>query len=212
VRYLQSKRLAGAKRPFIFERLETRTFLAGNVMVAVNSGELDITGDNANNSIQVTQLTSGAWKINGVNTQINGGSNSYTTTDPVTGNIVINLSGGSDTLKISNGNVSGALLINADDVPSTPQDGNDNVQVSNVITGLSTAGDDNSLIINLGNGNNTAKLSDVTTAGFGQVNSGVGNNTILLNVLRSTLVLQAVATMGCSRETENKTSRFPVPR
>ncbi len=44
----------------MFECLETRTLLAGNVLVAVNAGELDISGDNANNNIQVTQLTSGA--------------------------------------------------------------------------------------------------------------------------------------------------------
>jgi hypothetical protein len=166
-----------------FEALETRALLAGNVLVAVNAGELDISGGNANNNIQVTQLASGQWRVTGIATNINGANSPFTSdpANPVTGNIVINLSGGSDTLKVANGDVPGALLINADDVPSTSLDGNDNVQLSNVTTALSTAGDNNSLIINLGNGNNTAKLSGVTTDGFGQVNSATGNNTISLN-------------------------------
>src|ERR1700690_4116414 len=93
------------KRPLIFERLENRALLAGNVMVAVNGGELDITGDNANNSIQVTQLTSGAWKVTGIGTHINGGTAPFTTSgaDPVTADIVIKLRGGSDSVKVSNG-------------------------------------------------------------------------------------------------------------
>ena len=80
------RRTRNSGRPRRFELLETRSLLAGNVTVAVNAGELDIIGDNANNNIQVTQLVSGAWKISGTATLINGLTTPYTTTDPVTGN------------------------------------------------------------------------------------------------------------------------------
>ena len=46
-------------RRFHFERLENRTLLAGNVTTVLYSGELHISGDNANNNIQISQLPTG---------------------------------------------------------------------------------------------------------------------------------------------------------
>jgi len=166
-----------------FETLESRSLLAGNVMVAVNSGELDITGDNANNSIQVTQLTSGQWKVTGIATKINNGSSPFITdsADPVTGNIQIQLSGGSDTVNVSHGTVPGALLIDADDNPPTMFDGNDIVQVSNITTGLDTLGTGQSLHIVLGKGNNIATVTGCTTSGSTEIDSDTGNSQFVMS-------------------------------
>ena len=61
------------------EQLEHRSLLAGNVLVAVNRGELDITGDYASNGVQVTPGPRlGQFTVTGLNdaagfpTKING--------------------------------------------------------------------------------------------------------------------------------------------
>jgi hypothetical protein len=156
-----------------FEPLETRALLAGNVTATVVAGELDITGDAASNSVQVWQTGSGTWKVQGIGTTING-SHATFPAPGVTGNIVVNLNAGNNFIKVFHGAVPGALDID------TGID-NDTVQVTNVTTGLSTAGDGTSLIINVGNGNNAVTLSGVTTSGEAQINSGDGNAVISLS-------------------------------
>jgi hypothetical protein len=50
-----------------FEGLENRTLLAGDVTVAVVSGVLQITGDTADNSIQIKQAGAD-WRVQGIGT------------------------------------------------------------------------------------------------------------------------------------------------
>jgi len=192
VRYQHSNGVPERSDHSLFERLETRTLLAGNVMGAV--GMVDEARhhpggryDTPTIPSSCSQLASGQWQVTGSATRINSGNFPFTTDpgNPPPGNIVIQSSAAAATrLKISNGNVSGALLINAGRCPPrAPQDGNENVQVSNVITGLSTAGDDNSLIINLGKRQQPRQaFTDCDDCRlFGQGASGRANNSISLN-------------------------------
>jgi len=157
---------------FRFEPLEKRALLAGNVMATVTGGELDITGDAAGNSVQVWQTGADTWKVQGIATTINGSHATYLATG-VTGNIEANLMAGNNFIKVFNGTVPGALGI-------TAEGGNDTVQVTNVSTGLSTAADSTSLVINAGDGKNTVALSGVITSGQTQIISGNGTAVISL--------------------------------
>ncbi len=159
------------QRPFLFERLEHRSLLAGNVLVAVNAGELDITGDNAANSIQVGQVSPGTWKVTGIATKLNGGNAPVTESGVST--IDIQLSGGNDTCIVTGGTLTGGLFIMADDNPSTPPDGNNVVQVSNVTAGA--------VHVFVANGNNTISISNVSVQFSALVLAGNGNNTISLS-------------------------------
>ncbi len=95
-------------RAFRFETLENRAMLAGNVLASVSGTTLNITGDAAANSIQITQNSSGNWKVTGVATKVNG-SSSFTSNTLVT-DILIDLMAGNDTTNISKGSLSGEIL------------------------------------------------------------------------------------------------------
>jgi hypothetical protein len=92
-----------------FEGLENRTLMAGDVTVAVVSGVLQITGDTADNAIQIKQ--SGAdWRVQGLGTTVNGNNGAQTFTG-VTG-IAIELGAGNDLIKASKGTLTGSFVIN----------------------------------------------------------------------------------------------------
>lgn len=55
-----------------FENLESRQLMAGDVKVAVNGGDLEITGDSKANSIEVTHLGLDRYQVTGIGTTING--------------------------------------------------------------------------------------------------------------------------------------------
>ncbi len=81
--------------------MEHRSPLAGNVLVAVNRGELDITGDNNSNGVQVTpEPNAGQFTVTGLDdngaTTINGQAS--VTVSGVTDATKINLGNGSDNL------------------------------------------------------------------------------------------------------------------
>ena len=50
MRNVRRGQAAGSQRSLIFERLETRTLLAGNVAAVVAAGDLEITGEAAGNA------------------------------------------------------------------------------------------------------------------------------------------------------------------
>jgi hypothetical protein len=58
-----------------FERLELRELMAGNVTAAATSGNLFVTGDNAANLLQMTEVSGNRWKITGLaGTKVSGRS------------------------------------------------------------------------------------------------------------------------------------------
>ena len=93
-----------------FERLETRSLLSVTAGVNAVTGDLDINGDGASDSIQVSQTGPNTWKIQGSSgTKING-SNSFVT-NGVTGSIFIDLDGGNNKVNVTKGTIPSNLLI-----------------------------------------------------------------------------------------------------
>ncbi len=79
-----------------FETLENRSMLAGNVVAAVDGGgNLTITGDAKSNIIYLAETASGGWRIQGLDTKINGHAKTFVTA-PVTGNISVDMGDGND--------------------------------------------------------------------------------------------------------------------
>src|SRR5262249_13892890 len=78
------------------EQLEQRCLLAGNVLVAVNGGELDITGDGASNGVLITAGSGHQFTVRGIPdngpTMING--KPLVNVDGVRGDIKVALGGG----------------------------------------------------------------------------------------------------------------------
>jgi hypothetical protein len=93
---------AGAPR---CEALEPRLLLAsgsGDVIATLVGGNLYITGDAENNYITVKDagLGNGRLTVDPNGTTVNGSSSDWTTPTPVTGNIIIRMNGGNDTLRL----------------------------------------------------------------------------------------------------------------
>src|SRR5262245_19355375 len=77
------------------ECLEPRAMLAGNVTASVNgSGNLTITGSNADNQIEITQVDVDSYLISGTDTTINGETELQV--DGVQGSLTVDLKGGAD--------------------------------------------------------------------------------------------------------------------
>src|SRR4051812_10891196 len=62
------------QRKVFFESLESRSLLAGNVLVSVDqaTNALLITGDKKDNTVAITENASGDLSLTGTNTKING--------------------------------------------------------------------------------------------------------------------------------------------
>ena len=88
------------RRRLFLEGLERRAMLAGDVFASVSgSGNLTITGDSDDNSIEITQLTATSFSITGLDgTLINGESDIEV---DVSGNVTIDLRNGDDTVAIT---------------------------------------------------------------------------------------------------------------
>ena len=90
----------------VVEHLETRALLAGNVVASLNGSHLTVTGDAADNSIDITFLNGGI-QLRGLNsTTVNGGTDAFIVaagTDTMAGNIVVRMAGGNDSVAFSRG-------------------------------------------------------------------------------------------------------------
>ncbi len=158
-----------------FERLETRTLMAGNVTAAVVGGNLTITGDSSPNVISLHEIgDTGQWRITGgIKTAINGNLDSLVTA-PVTGDITIDLNGGNDRLTVQNGNIPGNLTV-------TMGDGNDAATLANLEIGTylhfeGNAGNDKLGVRNVA-------VSDPTFSYYSSIDMNDGNDTALINHL-----------------------------
>src|SRR5262245_34086727 len=103
-----------AKKRLAFERLEDRAMLAGNVIAAVITGDLELSGDAAGNALQVWQVGAGTWKVQGIGTTING-SFAIQTFTGVTGDIDAALDAGNNYIRVFTGNIPGSLNISSFD-------------------------------------------------------------------------------------------------
>src|SRR3954471_17120751 len=108
----KQKKRSTARRLFL-EYLESRQVLAGNVLASVVHGQLNITGDAADNGVTLRTAAGGGLEVVGTSaggaaTTINGQAN-FTTTAAIRGTN-IDLRAGNDTLAISSdANVDAAI-------------------------------------------------------------------------------------------------------
>ena len=90
----------------VVEHLETRALLAGNVVASLNGSHLTVTGDAADNAIDITVLNGGI-QLRGLNsTKINGGTEAFIVaagTDTMAGNVVLSMAGGNDSVSFTRG-------------------------------------------------------------------------------------------------------------
>ncbi len=180
------------KRQRMFEHLEPRNLLAGNVTADAGSGALIILGDGSANIITVTQTAPDTYKVAGTATKVNGSNSAQTFY--ATDGIFINLNGGNDVLTVKNLTINGesgdiglAIMLGA---------GADVLLVQKVSVGWETAIDggegNNALVIdschlNYNLGIQTyAGVDAVTIKGttiLGALNVQLGNGTNVLTML-----------------------------
>lgn len=162
------------RKPRLFERLEQRAMLAGDVDVSVAlNGRLDITGDAAANVITIQQTGATEWTVTGLGTLINGAAGAFVATD-VTGGIAVNMDSGNNVVRFS-GNVGGNLLL---DFGS----GSDALYVTNTIV-------DNMIRVRMGAGNDSLVVSNVSVGDlvYGtRVYMGAGSDALIVTNLTST--------------------------
>ncbi len=143
----------GLDRTMRFESLEDRSMLSVNALVSSN--ELVISGTSANESVQVYQHGTN-WNVQGI-----GGTKVNTAAAPQSFsgvfNILAELGGGNDFLKISHGTLGGSLQIGYE-----PSDtGIKTTQLLNLKLGLLS-------VVNESNSGNSILVSNVlTTSGEG---------------------------------------------
>jgi hypothetical protein len=167
----------------IYECLEHRLALAGDIAAAVVNGDLQITGDDANNAIEVHQVSNGDFRLIGINTRING-ERTIVISDDVT-SIHVDLAAGRDSLNLSRAAIAGDLGVSAS--------GGDNISLQRLEVGGATdialsaendhlaigrvtfEGDTN---IDLGDGSNNVLASRIATSGDLNVVGGIGNDRV----------------------------------
>jgi hypothetical protein len=158
-----------------FERLETRTLMAGNVTAAVVDGNLTITGDSSSNVIALHQIgDTGQWRITGgIKTSINGKLNSMVT-ESVTGDITIDLNSGNDRLTVQDGYIPGSLTVKMGD-------GNDAAALANLEIGnyLHFEGNNGNDVLGVRN----VAVADPTFSYYSSIDMGDGNDTTRVNNL-----------------------------
>jgi cyclophilin family peptidyl-prolyl cis-trans isomerase len=152
------------------EHLENRALLAGNVVASLNGTHLTLTGDTADNAVEIA-VNGNQVQVRGLNnTTINGGTAVFVAaanTDTLTGNVLINLGDGNDAAVFArNVKLSGSVSVVG---------GNGNDALS------STGATFNRNVAFLGGpGNDTFSLQDSTTNAAILIYGEAGNDLISL--------------------------------
>ncbi|MCX5654026.1 MAG: LEPR-XLL domain-containing protein [Planctomycetota bacterium] len=178
-----------ASEAVVFEGLEPRVLLSGNVVATVAHGAVSIIGDDASNVVEVTVLANGMVGVAGLDgTLVNGlAAPAYVTGN--SGDILIDLKGGDNAVTITGG-VTDALIFGNLSIKTGR--GNDVVGVA----GLTVVGN---VIISTGQGSDTVSLGSIVRGSGGQyppgagtflegavtVKTGAGDDTVALGVVRS---------------------------
>ena len=200
-----SKSVAGE---MVIEHLESRALLAGNVVASLSGSHLTVTGDAADNSVEITVL-SGQVQLRGLNsTTINGGAAAFVVaanTDTVTGNVLIHLAGGNDSLGFSrNVKFDGIVDVHG-------EAGNDTIAINNVTFNTQAyfwgyEGNDTftvqdsmaeGLFIIHGNlDNDLVSLTNVTLKGLTEIKGQDGDDGVSLNNVTSSAPLEIKTGFG----------------
>ncbi|WP_254507486.1 hypothetical protein [Anatilimnocola floriformis] len=189
-----------ARRRFLFESLERRELLAGNVLVSLNDGTLTVTGDAGSNEITIYQQADGRFTIAGLNEEVFTGP----TEDILARNIVVNLGAGDDSLTIAAQPIEGAETVLPAEVLGNTTinagDGSDDIVVSIVgmqagtfvLPALSIKIDGGEAITNNESTQRDSVVVLNSSAASVSVKTGVGDDVVdLNNVIAVTLTVEA---------------------
>ncbi len=169
-----------------FDCLESRTVLAGNVIISTKTGILSILGDSAANELRVESTAPGSITITALNgTTLNGGAGPLTLTN-FTKNLSVRLNGGDDSLEliglqvnrqatIDLGAGNNTLVISDTDFAKefTIRSGNGNDDLS-----LTDVTLDKQFLIFTNGGDDSIRLEDVTGLKGAQFHTGAGADSI----------------------------------
>jgi len=161
------------RRELQFDSLEPRLLLAGDVTVAVDDGDLLITGDVAANAVLVRGTeTPGQYVVSRADrsTTINGGTAPFTSADVT--NFVIDMGAGNDRLNLANVKVSGSVSID-----TGTNGGKDLVNVAYARIG-------GEFEANTGGGNDRVTLSALTVSGAAMIDAGAGNDRLYVSACK----------------------------
>ena len=181
----------------VIEHLETRALLAGNVIASLNGSHLTVTGDAADNAIDITILN-GQIQLRGLNsTTVNGGTTPFVIaagTNTLDGNVLIQMAGGNDSVSFTRGvNFNGVVDVHG-------QAGNDSIAASGVnfkshayfwgyegndTFSVQDTTVDGSLVIHGHQDNDLVTLKTVTLNGFAEIKGQDGDDGVSLNAVTS---------------------------
>lgn len=153
-----------------FERLENRALLAGNVTAQLLGQTAFVTGDSADNSVEIV-VDGGNVVVRGLdNTTINGGTGDFVLTagTAIPRNLRSFLGGGNDSLSVDGVTVGRDAVINAGS-------GNDSV----TIMGSSVIG--RNLKISGSSGDDTISVQDSAVTGTAHLKGGFGNDLLIMS-------------------------------
>jgi hypothetical protein len=155
------------------EELEPRCLLAGNVFVTVSDGDLLVRGDAAANGVRITGTAPGQFLITGL--AFNGGATTVNglpalTVRGVTDDVLINLQGGNDFLRLN-----GAAVVR-DDLAINTGGGND----SFLLEGVTVFGETN---IDGSAGDDTLVVRASAFVGEVALNMNSGNDRVVINAV-----------------------------
>lgn len=164
------------------ESLEGRALMAGDVAASVQWGDLVINGDANSNGVQVTQINATTFSVagiqNGGSTRVNGSLSARVFAN-VTGNVRVNLNGGSDLLRIG-GSGEASRMVLPGSLTVSGGDGNDSVNVQYLNTG-----NNSTISIDTGSGMDTVSLDRIFNRSTVAVTTGSQNDTV--SVTNSTI-------------------------
>ena len=161
------------------EQLEHRYLLAGNVLVAVIGGELDITGDSASNGVLIAaesghQFTMRGFTNNGPTT-ING--KPFVDVDGVKGDVKVALGGGDDILSVLG---TARALALPKGLRVSLGSGNELVALTNVTVKGNLEIRSGSDGDGSANGRDTVALQDVDVGGDARLQTGAGKDSVTI--------------------------------
>lgn len=181
----------------VIEHLETRALLAGNVVASLNGSHLTVTGDAADNAIDITILN-GQIQLRGLSsTTVNGVTTPFVVaagTDTLEGNVLIRMAGGNDSVSFTRGiKFNGVVDVHG-------QAGNDSIAANGVsfkshtyfwgyegndTFSVQDTTVDGSLVIHGNQDNDLVTLKTVTLNGFAEIKGQDGDDGVSLNAVTS---------------------------
>ena len=161
-----------SKRRSYFESLECRALLAGDVLVAVNAGNIKVTGDALANEIAIVDLGGGKITVTGQPGTTVNGLTGVQTFNGVTGSLLANLKDGADKVQFL-----GDATHEFPSIQISTGGGDDTVTVDKVFA--------REVQIGTGAGNDTVNVWELTARSV-SIETGAGDDSLVIGSTLST--------------------------